>query len=116
MRSTTPYDASSNCNTLKLTSMFPRYAQSWLALVCLLNCMALPIEGVTISRFLGENEELVPGETYQYLPPIQPERMIMYDPTSGHSRSFWRYPVPSVSSVEQASLPTVKRAQFLRIG
>ncbi|VDK21930.1 unnamed protein product [Taenia asiatica] len=71
---------------------------------------------MTISRFLGENEELVPGETYQYLPSIQPERFIMYEPTSGRAKSVWRYPVPPMPSIEQDSLPTVKRAQFLRIG
>ncbi|KAL5110920.1 hypothetical protein TcWFU_009357 [Taenia crassiceps] len=91
-------------------------AQSWLALVYLLGYLTLPIGGMTINRFLGENEELVPGETYQYLPSIHPERVVMYDPMSGHVRSVWRYPAPPMSVIEQDSLPTVKRAQFLRIG
>lgn len=85
-------------------------------MVYFLGYLTLPSEGMTIGRFLGENEELVPGETYQYLPSIQPERVIMYDPISGHARNVWRYPVPAMPSIEQDGLPTVKRAQFLRIG
>uniref|UniRef100_A0A5K3EMY9 Fibronectin type-III domain-containing protein n=1 Tax=Mesocestoides corti TaxID=53468 RepID=A0A5K3EMY9_MESCO len=93
-----------------------RRPRTWCSWICLFSLIAVSSRGATIGHFLGESEELVPGETYQYLPPVLPERILVYDSSSEpqQSRVLWRYPVP-YSAVEGIKSP-VKRAQFLRIG
>ncbi len=75
--------------------------------------LPLIVDAVPPNRFIEEGEQMVPGETYQYLPAIQPERYMTYDPL-GFASEVWRYPVPRAAAKDVHS--AVKRAQFLRIG
>ena len=101
-----------------LTSLIRfRGLQSSLALTFLLGSLVMLSRGAAVGQFVGENEELVPGETYRYIPALEPERLIVYDAAASRfPTSVWRYPVSAAATMERANLPTEKRAQFLRIG